>query len=180
MYTLTHWARVTRRYVSNQQSTMIQIMVCRLPGAKPLSEPMSIINQTLGNKLQWNLNRNWYNFIHKNAFQNVVWKMATILSWPQCANVKVGVAAQVAAAWAAELIWCRYLTGLKKPLSFFVAIRISVSQNPIYFLQNKSLCRTVVPIIFRYPRIIFWKLYFYHKISIHEGWLCFIISNLAI
>ena len=42
------------------------------------------VNRTLGNKLQWNLNRNLYIFIQENAFENVVWKMAAIMSRPQC------------------------------------------------------------------------------------------------
>ena len=46
----------------------------------------NIVNWTLRNKLQWNLNRNSYIFIHENAFENVVWKMAAILSRPQCVN----------------------------------------------------------------------------------------------
>ena len=36
------------------------------------------------NKLQWNVNRNSCIFIQENAFENVVWKMAAILSRPQC------------------------------------------------------------------------------------------------
>ena len=36
------------------------------------------------NKLQWKFNRNSYIFIQENAFENVVWKMASILSRPQC------------------------------------------------------------------------------------------------
>ena len=38
------------------------------------------------NKLQWNLSLNSYIFIQGNAFQNVLWNMATILSWPECIN----------------------------------------------------------------------------------------------
>ena len=38
------------------------------------------------NKLQWNLNRNSYIFIQENAFEDVAWKMASILSRPQCAK----------------------------------------------------------------------------------------------
>ena len=41
---------------------------------------------TIRNKLQWDLNRNSCIFIQENAFKNVVWKMATILSRPQCVN----------------------------------------------------------------------------------------------
>ena len=39
---------------------------------------------TLGNKLQWNFNRNSNIFIHENAFENVVCEMASILSRLQC------------------------------------------------------------------------------------------------
>ena len=48
---------------------------------------VKIVNWTLGNKLQGNLNQNLNIFIQKNAFENVVWKMAAILSGPQCVNV---------------------------------------------------------------------------------------------
>ena len=52
-----------------------------------LNQCWNIVNWTLGNKLQWNLNRNLNIFIKENAFENVVWKMAAILSRPQCANI---------------------------------------------------------------------------------------------
>ena len=62
-------------------------MACRLVGAKPWSEPMSeYFNWSPANKLQWNFNQNSYIFIHENLFQNVVRKMAAILSRPQCDN----------------------------------------------------------------------------------------------
>ena len=38
-----------------------------------------IVNWTLGNKLQWNLNRNKTLFIHGNAFETVVCEMVAIL-----------------------------------------------------------------------------------------------------
>ena len=50
----------------------------------------NIVNWTLRNKLQWNFNRNSYIFIQENAFENVVWKMAAILSRPQCVNDSEG------------------------------------------------------------------------------------------
>ena len=49
-----------------------------------LNKCWNIVNSTLRNKLQWNINRNWCIFIQENAFENVVWKMAAILSQPQC------------------------------------------------------------------------------------------------
>ena len=63
----------------------VQRMACPLDGAKPLSEPMpEYCNLTLRNKLQWNFNRYSNIFIQENPFQNVVWKIAAILSRPQC------------------------------------------------------------------------------------------------
>ena len=64
-------------------------MACRLTGAKPLSETMmEYCYLTHGKEFQWNLNRNVYIFIQENAFENVVWKMAAILSRP--VNITAG------------------------------------------------------------------------------------------
>ena len=49
-----------------------------------LNQCWIIVNWTHGNKPQWKLNQNLYIFIQENAFENVVWKMALILSQPQC------------------------------------------------------------------------------------------------
>ena len=40
----------------------------------------------LGNKLKWNPNQDSYIFFKENALENVVWKMAAILSRPHCVN----------------------------------------------------------------------------------------------
>ena len=53
---------------------------------KPLSEPV-LEYWALLNELQWNLDRNLYISIKKNAIENVVCKMASILSRPQCVIV---------------------------------------------------------------------------------------------
>ena len=51
-------------------STLVQIMVCRLFGAKPLSKPMlAFVTWTLRNKLQWYLHRNTKLLIHENTFE---------------------------------------------------------------------------------------------------------------
>ena len=47
-----------------------------------LNQCWNIVDWTLRNKL----NRNSYTFSQENAFENVVWKMASILSRPQCVN----------------------------------------------------------------------------------------------
>ena len=51
-----------------------------------LNQCWNIVNWTSRNKLKWNVNRNSYIFIPDNPFENVVWKMAAILSRPQCIN----------------------------------------------------------------------------------------------
>ena len=51
-----------------------------------LNQCWDSVNWTLGNKIQWHINRNSYIFIQENAFENVVWKIAAILSRPQCVN----------------------------------------------------------------------------------------------
>ena len=47
-----------------------------------------MVNWTLGNKLQWNFNRNSYNFIEENAYENVVCETVAILSRTQYVKQK--------------------------------------------------------------------------------------------
>ena len=47
----------------------------------------NIVNWTPRNKLQWKFNRNSYIFNQENALENVVCKMAAILSGPQCVKM---------------------------------------------------------------------------------------------
>ena len=49
-----------------------------------LNQCWVIVNWTLRNKLRWNLNQNLCIFIQENALENVLWKIAVILSQPQC------------------------------------------------------------------------------------------------
>ena len=52
-------------------SILLQIMACRLFGAKPLSKPMlGYCQWILRNQLQWNFNWNTKFFIHENAYEN--------------------------------------------------------------------------------------------------------------
>ena len=41
---------------------------------------VKIVNWTIGNKIQWDLNRNLCIFIQENVFENAILKMASILS----------------------------------------------------------------------------------------------------
>ena len=45
-----------------------------------------IINWTLGNKLDWNSNQNVIILFNKTYLKNIVFKLATILSWPECVD----------------------------------------------------------------------------------------------
>ena len=48
-----------------------------------LNQCWNIVNCTLRNKLQWNVNQNFYIFIQENACENVVCEKAAILSGAQ-------------------------------------------------------------------------------------------------
>ena len=61
-------------------SALVQIMACRLVGAKPLSKLMLGYHLLdFWNKLQWVSNQNTTFFIQENAFENVVCEMAAVL-----------------------------------------------------------------------------------------------------
>ena len=77
---LTHWGRVTHICVS--KLTIIGSDNGLVP-CHYLNHYWNIVNWALKNKLQWNFNRNSDIFIQENALENVVWEMASILSWPQ-------------------------------------------------------------------------------------------------
>ena len=51
-----------------------------------LNQWWNIVNSNLRNKLQWTLKQHSNIFIQENAFEYVIWKMAAILSRPQCVN----------------------------------------------------------------------------------------------
>ena len=62
-------------------SALVQIMACRLFGAKPLSNPIwFIVNWALRSRLQWKFNQNKKLIIHEIASASVVCEMAAILS----------------------------------------------------------------------------------------------------
>ena len=79
-----HSAAYVRRWIG---SALLQIMVCRLIGTKPLSGQTFRYSQELSpgppgyrNKLQWNFNQNRKIFIHRNASEYIICEMTAILS----------------------------------------------------------------------------------------------------
>ena len=83
---LTHWGRVT--HICIGKLTIIGSDNGLSPGRRQaidyLNQCWNIVNSKLRNKFQWFLKRNSSIFIQENAFENVVRKMAAILSRPQC------------------------------------------------------------------------------------------------
>ena len=79
---LTHWGQVTHICVSKLTITGSDDGLSQ-PNHY-LNQCWNIVNWTLTNKLQWNVNRNSYIFIQENVSKNVVCKMADMLSQPQC------------------------------------------------------------------------------------------------
>ena len=78
--TLINWGRVTHICVGNPT-----IIGWSAP-SHYLNRCWNIVNWTPKNRFQWNLNQKSQIFIQENLFENVVRKMAAILSWPPCVN----------------------------------------------------------------------------------------------
>ena len=64
-------------------------MACRTAPSHYLNQCWNIVKWIIGNKLQWNFNRNSDIFIQENAFESIVCEMTAILSRPQCVNIKM-------------------------------------------------------------------------------------------
>ena len=65
------------------RSSFVQVMACRLLGANPYMDQCWLISQqTLKCKLQWNLNRTTNILFEVNAFENTIFGISDILSWP--------------------------------------------------------------------------------------------------
>ena len=68
-----------RTYASVNQISLVQIMACRLVGAKTLFQSMlKYCYLHLRNYFQWNIKQSWHTFIQENAFENVIRDMAAI------------------------------------------------------------------------------------------------------
>ena len=64
-------------------STLVDIwLVAWTAPSHYLNQCWNTVNWTIGNKLQWNFNRNPNIFIQENAFENVGCEIASILSRP--------------------------------------------------------------------------------------------------
>ena len=75
-------------------------MSCYLDDAKPLPKAMQdYCKLDPWEHSQWNFNRNSNILIEENAFENDAWKMAAILSQPQCDVSRKGIQTHCYATW---------------------------------------------------------------------------------
>ena len=80
---LTNWGPVMWCiYASVNLTELVQTMAWRR-SSHYINQCWTIVNCTLRNKLHSNLNRNSYIFSPENSFENIVTKIAVILSRPQ-------------------------------------------------------------------------------------------------
>ena len=85
---LTHWGQLT--HICVRKLTIIGTDNGLSPGRRQAiiwNNAAILLIGTLSNTLQWNRCRYLYIFIQENTFEIFVWKMAAILSRPQCVNV---------------------------------------------------------------------------------------------
>ena len=79
------YAYIVYIYASVNLPSLILIMACNLVGAKPLSNQCGyIVNLTLRNKLQWNLNKNY-----TSSFKKMNFKMSSGKRQPFCLGLNV-------------------------------------------------------------------------------------------
>ena len=83
---LIHWGPVMYIYITNHHWFRQWLVPWPAP-SHYLNQCWSIVMWNIGNKLQWNLNKNSNIFIQENAFECVVFEMAAILSRPQCVKL---------------------------------------------------------------------------------------------
>ena len=82
-----NWLRPSDAYMRPQPRTSLVQINALSPVSTPsyyMTRCWNIVNYTFGNKFQWNFNQNLNSFIQENAFDNVICKIAAILSQPQC------------------------------------------------------------------------------------------------
>ena len=79
MASLSHWGQVMHICIGNLT------IIGSDKGLSPARHQCwLIVNWTLGNKFLLNFHQNTMIFIQENTLKNGIWKMASILCWPQC------------------------------------------------------------------------------------------------
>ena len=102
-----------------------------------LNQCWNIVDWTIGSILQWNHNRNLCIYIQENAFENVVWEMAAILSRPQCVKSPVSSEGQLPQKHTSTVYWC-IASKLKVPLIFYGMNKTLLGVDLSFFNQSHS------------------------------------------
>ena len=134
---LTHWERVTHTCVSKL------IIIGSDNGLSP-GRRKAIIWTNAGIVLIGSLGTNFseiliktYKCSLKNTFENVVWKMAAILSRPQCVNES---------EWRDDPTTCNCCGLVENAILLFSARDVLIIQTAIYMFSKVSL-RTIANIL---------------------------------
>ena len=130
-------------------STLVQIIKNSAP-SHYLNQCWRIVNWTLGDKRQWNLNQNTKFFIHENAFENIVCEMVAILSRGRWVNGDLYMI--VAADWTDGVCGCIYrnwnsivkLYVKKRSGSILVQVITCWPMTPNHYLDQCWLIMTEV------------------------------------
>ena len=83
--TLIHWGRLTQICVGDLAHHWFRwwLVACFAP-SHCVNQCWNIVTSNRRNKLSWNVVRNLNIFVHENAFQSTVYRIASILSRVQC------------------------------------------------------------------------------------------------
>ena len=137
-----------------------------------LNQCWNIVNWTLRNKLQWKFNRNSNIFIHENAIERVVCKIAAILSRPQCVNL---VQCQphkwrkctVAKSSSCQAKWC-LMYSLCQCLSFYGCCLTHWGQDKI-----AAVSQTTFSNAFSWMKMVEFRLKFHWNLFLRVLWTIF-------
>ena len=151
LWALTHSGPVTHICVSI--ITIIGsdngLLPCR---CQALSEPvLEIVNWAIGKKLKWKCNRGVCIFILENEFENVVWKMAAILSQSQFVKIRVVWCAKPAVT-IFSVLWCNSTSYLNLDIYSTIAELvpwINLTNGEATLLQvrwNQTTCPSVATV----------------------------------
>ena len=126
--------------------SLVQIRACHLVCTKNyLNQCYLIVNLKFRNKFQWNPNWNSNIFIEEHAFENVIWKMAAILSRPQCVKMyhpmtTLPVPQQQMSNQGPASIFVRWLSEYTRKKSFVPTVTLFLLiMIHLYFIQSTFL-----------------------------------------
>ena len=124
--TLIHWSRLTQICVGYLVHHWLRwwLVACFAP-SHCVNQCWSIVTSNRRNKLSWNSARNLNIFIHENAFQSTVYRIASILYRVQCVNAPI------------RAVQCDKTT---KNIALFFVFTSSIVVTRLYWSNQNVLC----------------------------------------